>query len=374
MRLIQAGVGGFGNSWLYAVRESEGFRHVALVDPSEAALASAGDIVGVPPERRFTRLEEALRAVEADGLIDCTPAPFHPVTTTAALEAGLHVLVEKPIADTLPAAMAMVRTAEARNHVLMVTQQFRYHDQPRSLRSLIARGTIGAVDHIVVEFQIQGLLTGWRQRMPHPFLMDMAVHHFDMMRYLLGRNAARVTAQTWNPPFSNTCGDMSAFVWIEFEGGARVNYSGSFAAPGADTGWNGRWVITGARGTLIWNPRDEWGPIRLFRQDADLSRYQEQHFFTPLPEVWGEPIWADSIGPTGHRYDLYHWRACIQNGLEPETSGRDNLYTLALTLSAIEAAEMGRTVSVPRTEAELASGPGVEKSVLPFLTYPHPPP
>src|SRR2546423_15371495 len=52
----------------------------------------------------------------------------------------------------------------------------------------IAEGAIGEVDHIVVEFQIQGLLFGWRQRMEHPFLMDMAVHHFDMMRYLLGRN------------------------------------------------------------------------------------------------------------------------------------------------------------------------------------------
>ena len=348
MRLIQAGVGGFGNSWIYTVRECDGFYHVALVDPNPEALHHAGEAAGVPPERRFTRLEEALEKVEADGLIDCTPAPYHPATTTAALNAGLHVLTEKPLADSLQAARVMVQTAAECRRTLMVTQQFRYFDQPRCLRGMIADGVIGEVDHLVIEFQIQGLLFGWRKQMRHPFLMDMAIHHFDTMRYLLGCNAARVQARTWNPGVSNTSGDMNAFVWIEFENGARVNYTGAFAAPGVDTGWNGRWVITGTRGTLVWNQRDEWGPIRLFRQHADLSQYHEMHFFTPLPEVWGEPIWAPSIGPQGHHYDLYHWRACAETGAEPETSGRDNLNTLALTLAAVEAADTGLTVTLER--------------------------
>ena len=52
------------------------------------------------------------------------------------------------------------------------------------------------------------------------------------------------------------------------------------------------------------------------------------------------------MGATGHHYDLYHWRACIESGLEPETSGRDNLNTLALTLAAVESANTGRSVEV----------------------------
>jgi predicted dehydrogenase len=291
-------------------------------------------------------VEEAITAVPADGLIDVTPAPCHESTTIPALAAGLHVLVEKPISDTMASAKAMVRVASRNKRTLMVTQQYRYNDQPRCLRKLIADGVIGEVDHMVVEFQIQGLLFGWRQRMEHPFLMDMAIHHFDLMRYLLGSEPVRVMAQTWNPKVSNTRGDMNAFAWIEFDGGARVNYTGTFAAPGVDTGWNGRWVITGTKGSLVWNPRDEWGPIRLFRQDADLSQYRENQFFTPLPEVWGEPIWAESIGATGHHYDLYHWRACAETGAEPETSGRDNLHTLALTLAAVRSADTGCPVDI----------------------------
>jgi predicted dehydrogenase len=350
MRVIQAGVGGFGKSWIYAVRECDGFHHVALVDPNPEALRAAGEISGVPPERQFSNLEDALAQVEADGLIDCTPAPCHFETTTTALKAGLHVLTEKPMADTMTEARSIVRTAAELRRTLMVTQQFRYQDQPRYLRRMIVDGVIGEIDHMVVEFQIQGLLFGWRRQMQHPFLMDMAIHHFDMMRYLLGRNALRVQAHTWNPRVSNTCGDMNAFIWIEFEGGVHVSYSGGFASPGMDTGWNGRWDITGDRGSLVWNQRDDWGPVRLFRQNADPSQYHEMHFFTPLPEVWGEPIWAESIGPAGHHYDLYHWRACIETGAEPETSGRDNLHTLALTFAAVQAASTDQVIEVERPQ------------------------
>ena len=346
MRIIQSGVGGFGMSWVYAVKDCDGFQHVAIVDPNPKVLREAMEVLQLPPERCFSNLPEALAKVSADGLIDVTPAPLHEFTSISAMEAGLHVLCEKPISNTIDSARKMTEVARQTNRTLMVTQQYRYQDQPRCIRQMIREDVIGPVDHIVAEFQIQGLLFGWRKTMAHPFLMDMAVHHFDMMRYLLGENALKVTAQTWNPVGSGAEGDMNAFAWIEFESGARVNYTGAFSSPGTDTGWNGRWTITGSKGSLVWNSRDEWGPIRLFRQNADLHQYQEMHFFTPLPEVWGEVIQPGSMGATGHHYDLYHWRACIESGAEPETSGRDNLNTLALTLGAIESANSGKSVEI----------------------------
>src|SRR5262249_55402719 len=102
MQVIQAGVGGFGGSWLYAVRDCDGFEHCALVDSNPEVLASAGEAVGIPRERWFLFLEEALETVEADGLIDVTPAPCHEFTSVSAMKAGLHVLVEKPMAESMP--------------------------------------------------------------------------------------------------------------------------------------------------------------------------------------------------------------------------------------------------------------------------------
>ena len=348
MRVIQVGVGGFGGSWLQAIPEC-GIEHAALVDANPEILAQAGAQRGIPSDRLFTRLEDALATVQADGLMDVTPAPFHKTTTTMALKAGLHVLCEKPMSDSLESAIEMVKVAKENNRILMVTQQFRYYDQPRTIRRLISEGAIGEVDHIVVEFQIQGLLFGWRQQMRHPFLLDMAIHHFDLIRFFLGTEAQQVTAQTWNPKVSNTQGDMSTFALMEFAGGARVNYTGSFASAGVDTGWNGRWTITGSKGSILWNSRDDWGQVRLFRQDADLSQYTEQHFFTPLPEIWGDVVPLESQGAQGHHHNLYQWRACIEQGVEPETSGRDNLNTLALTFGVMESADTGKTVTIPQT-------------------------
>lgn len=344
MRVIQAGVGGFGESWVWAIR-NVGFQHAAIADANPAALENAKNILGLPADRCFSSVEEAFDSVEADGFVDVTPAPLHIAHSGAALERGLHVLVEKPMAENLEEAQHLVRLAKENNRVLMVTQQKRYENEPRQIRRMISDGAIGEVDHVVVDFQIQGLMAGWRKTMKHPFLLDMAVHQFDLMRYLLGRNAVHVVAQTWNPKVSNAQGDMSAFALIEFEGGVRVNYTGSFASPGMETGWNGRWEITGSRGSIIWNERDDYGRIRYFRQDADLSQYNTQRFFEGLG--WGEPIHPADIGAKGHHFDLYHWQWCIQNGREPETSGRDNLHTLALAFATIESAESGERVSVP---------------------------
>lgn len=345
MRVIQAGVGGFGESWIWAVK-NVGFEQVALVDPNTEMLERAGNAVGVPPERRFSSLAEALSKVEADGYLDVSPAHLHAANCRSALEAGLHVLCEKPLTENLADAQALVRLAKQKDRVLMVTQQKRYENDPRQLRKLLDEGAIGEVDHAVIEFQVQGVLSGWRTKMRHPFLLDMGIHHFDLMRYILNRNPLRVTANSWNPKISNTQGDNCAFVLVEFEGGVRVNYTGSFASPGTETGWNGKWTITGTHGSLVWNQRDEWGQIRIFRQDADLSQFHSQHFFEGLG--WGHPIPAADIGAKGHHSNLYQWRDCIQNHWEPETSGRDNLYTLALTFGAMDSADTCRTVEIPQ--------------------------
>ena len=97
--------------------------------------------------------------------------------------------------------------------------------------------------------------------MEHPFLMDMAIHHFDMMRYLLGRNAVRVTAQTWNPKVSNTEGDglferphLLSFVVTrhgDTSGSASVDYTtGNKTAVGAATSCFGSADFINRSGTL----------------------------------------------------------------------------------------------------------------------------
>jgi len=132
---------------------------------------------------------------------------------------------------------------------------------------------------------------------------------------LLGRNGVRVTAQTWNPGVSNTDGDMNAFVWIEFEGGVRVNYTGTFASPGTDTGWNGAGSLPGRRHAGLESARRLGSDPPFPSECRPVAVSRDALLYTAAGGL-GEPITADSIGPTGHHYDLYHWRACIESQVE----------------------------------------------------------
>ena len=78
MRLIQVGVGGFGASWLWAVRECESFQHLALVDANPAMLDSVTEVVGAPPNKRFTGLETAIANVEAANTGTTVEVDRHP--------------------------------------------------------------------------------------------------------------------------------------------------------------------------------------------------------------------------------------------------------------------------------------------------------
>ena len=140
---------------------------------------------------------------------------------------------------------------------------------------------------------------------------------------------------------------MSAFAWIDFESGAKVNYTGSFAS--ARRGYGLERALDDYRHT------GQSGLESARRVGADPHFPPERRPVASTMKCTSSRRCRNpganrsgrlSIGAQGHHYDLYHWRACIETGTEPETSGRDNLNTLALIFAAIEAADTGQTIKV----------------------------
>src|SRR3982750_4431723 len=112
LRLIQAGVGGMGKAWWStATNASPDFDLLAIVDVSDAAVSQAGATLNVPADRRFKSLESAIDAVQADAVLTVTPPAVHVEHAKLAFARGLHLLSEKPIADTLANARLMVDLA-----------------------------------------------------------------------------------------------------------------------------------------------------------------------------------------------------------------------------------------------------------------------
>ncbi|MCM8784814.1 MAG: Gfo/Idh/MocA family oxidoreductase [Candidatus Omnitrophica bacterium] len=324
MKIVQIGVGGFGASWLDIVMSSKEWKVVAIVDINEEILKKSVEKYPSLEGKTYTSLKDCLKKVKADALLNVTPPAFHKETSIIALREGLHVLVEKPLSDTIKNAEKIVEQAEKYGRKLMVSQNYRYNKIPRTIRKMIDNGEIGKISWCILNFQKGPRFGGFRAEMPFPLLIDMSIHHFDLSRYLLGTNPLSVYAESWNPHWSWLKGDACIFLIFDFEKDIRFNYSGSWVSVGKDTQWPGIWEIYGDKGTIIWDnsgikkviggKEENIEPIVLEREDRFLS--------------------------------LYEFYISITENREPETSGKDNLKSLSMVFKSLESIKKGKKVKI----------------------------
>ncbi|MCJ7548347.1 MAG: Gfo/Idh/MocA family oxidoreductase [Anaerolineae bacterium] len=226
--VLEVGVIGFGWHAAYAhmpaFRDVERAEIVAISRRSADRLALAQKEFGVP--HAYTDWREMLDQVTLDAVVVCTPQNAHVEPTVAALERGLHVLVEKPMALTSEDAQAMVRAAEKAGRVLMVGYNGRGLPSWRAAKRVLAAGTIGPIRQIDVAYSLDNRvwqdmrpsesLRGWidssafakayvgdlmhREHWRHDTavsggtLVDVGTHVMDLMLWLAGAPPTQVVA------------------------------------------------------------------------------------------------------------------------------------------------------------------------------------
>lgn len=339
LRLIQAGMGGWVQNWaLNVLRPSDDVDVVGFVDADAATLAEARARLGLAPERCYTSFERALAEAKADAVLVTASLPGHIPLTRAALAAGKHVLLEKPFAPTLAEAREAVAAAEAAGRILMISQNYRFFPAPRAVAALVQAATLGPVGAVSVDFRRyanSAPVEGNRHyTIPHPLLIDMAIHHFDLMRLVLGREPREVVCQTWNPPWSNFANPAAAAMTVTFDGDVVVNYRGSWVSPSPATAWAGEWRMECARGELSWTSRS--GGVDPLSAERVAVR--------PLGKR-AQRVQLPALAHIGRAGILAAFVRAVRTGEEPETSGRDNLRTLALMAAAIQSAASGAPVA-----------------------------
>jgi predicted dehydrogenase len=337
LRIVQVGLGGWGRSWsLELLQHPELAEILGYVDVAPAMLAALRAELPVPEAACFASLEEAIAGRDVDAVLVTTALPQHAAVAIAALEAGLHVLVEKPLAAGLADATRMVAASDAADRVLMVSQNYRFYPAAHAVAELIADGSLGAPGAVRVGFRKHAGAGGpGHTEVRDPLLMDMAIHHFDLMRYVLHQEPVDVFCHAWNPAWSGFADPAAAIAAITFDGGAVVDYQGSWVSTAAETHWDGEWLIECERGAIVWTGRGE------DTTDRDRVRVQptgEPPVDLPLPR----PDRFDRIGA------FAEFVAAIREGRAPLTSARSNLPSLALALAAVESARSGARVRLDR--------------------------
>ena len=340
IRLIQVGMGGWGQNWRQNIlKPSADVEVVASVDSDADMLALACQRLDLPADRCFDSLQAALDRADADAVLITASLPAHVPVALAALAAGKHVLLEKPFAPSLAEAQQVVAAAEEHGRVLMLSQNYRFFPAPRVVAGLILEGALGPVGAVGIDFRRYANSAprdGHRHyAIDHPLLMDMAIHHFDLLRMVLGQEPREVDCRAYNPPWSNFRDPAAAAATITFNGGTVVSYRGSWVSPGPATPWAGEWRIECEGGEIAWTSREGRDAAADRVTVRKLGKLARKVRLPELPAL-------DRAGT------LAAFVQAIATGTQPETSGRDNLGSVAFMLAMIESANTGLAVPVPQ--------------------------
>ncbi|HEV8676546.1 MAG TPA: Gfo/Idh/MocA family oxidoreductase [Methylomirabilota bacterium] len=327
LHMLVWGSGFFGRKWLEAIKNRPDCVVAGIVSRAPGRLDGLRRDLDLPDVPGSASLDEALARGPADAVVVALPEMLHRDAIVQALGAGLHVLTEKPLAMTMAEARAIVEAARARrDRVVMVTQNFRWRPHTRALRRAIADELVGRPEHLMLECRQQIRRTtvdAWREQMADPFLLDFAIHHMDLIRYLTGDEAREVVGVTLRPSWSWFAGDAAAAAILTMASGLVVDYGGTMVAQGGETPQEGLITVLGARGTLHLDARSE---VRVLGQGEPRALPPE-----PVPD-----------GELGH--GLAQFVDAVRTGRRPETHLEDNVRTLALLLAVQESARTGRTV------------------------------
>jgi predicted dehydrogenase len=258
-----------------------------------------------------------------------TPPGTHREVVCPPIEAGLHVLMEKPLATTWSDALEILRAARASPVRVMVNQNRRFGAAARTLARVVRSGELGRINYAQVRFRAYSNQVGnYRARMPHFALLERGVHLFDAVRAVLGREPVSVWARSWNPAWSWSVGDAQAVAVVELEGDARAICFLDWIAHENETGYLGHWTIEGENAALGSDGVRVW-----------VSRGPEESRDVPL-----EP--TEALDQLALDATLAEFTRAIDEGRDPETSVEDAIRSFAMSQAAIESVGSGQTVQL----------------------------
>lgn len=339
LKAVLVGCGAMADGWLRALRDTPelaaSVQVVGLVDLNpDAAHALAGRF-GLTAQVG-TDLDAMLADLAPDLVFDLVVPPARAGVVARALSAGAHVLSEKPMANSLAEAKALIEAAERAGRLHAVIQNRRFLPGIRRVKALIDSGALGELTAVHQDFFIGAHFGGFRDQMEHVLLLDMAIHSFDAARYLIAAAPSSVYCRETNPKGSWYAHGASADALFDFENGVTLTYRGSWCAEGADTAWECSWRIIGTRGSVIWDGNDA------------ISVHVvagEEGFRRPLAAL-DVPEAPDMV--TGHAGVILDFVRSVLDRRPPLTEGRDNIHSLAMVAAAIDSANSGarRPVSI----------------------------
>jgi predicted dehydrogenase len=326
--------------WLRALQSASDLGReveiVGLVDLEPATAKALAAEFSLDDVVIGTDLASVIEMTGANIVFDVVvPSARFGVVSTA-LRLGCHVLSEKPLANSMDEANALLALASETGRVHAVVQNRRFISGIRRLRRAVEEGLIGEVSGIHCDFFLGPHFGGFREAMDNVLLLDMAIHTFDAARFVSGKQPLSVYCVETNPSGSWYAHGASANAIFRLSGNAVFTYRGSWCAEGRRTSWESVWRLVGSKGMITWDGEDAF-EATVAGEEPGLLR---GHRAVSIPPA------ADADETHGHRSVLVEFIEAVKSGRRPETASDDNIKSLSMVFGAIESARTGLPVSI----------------------------
>jgi predicted dehydrogenase len=331
IKIIHVGLGIRGCHWLEAVRDYPGTTSVACVDAQALPLDWVKSRFRNLRGSCYPDLKKSLNQVKADAAIISSPPAFRAADVIMALEAGLAVLAEAPLAISVAEAVRILETARRSGSPLIVGQDYRYRPCEQTMRELVHQGKVGTVTHVsYVDRRTRPSQGNFLNHVDYAQLMDGGVHHFDSLRSILGVNPVRVAGRCEKAPWSMYQHGSTTEAIIEMENNIHIQYYGSLTGNRSESAlW-----IEGDKGILRADQKRVWWRKRGWR------------FFLPVRTA--------KIPVRNRLKHRRHATAAVLDQLVsavrmkplPETNGEDHLWTLAMVEAVMLSDKTGKLIEI----------------------------
>lgn len=317
------GCGSWGPKLIRNLLANDAATVKTLCDTRPACLAEMA--ARWPAPLATTQAADLLADPEIDAVVIATPASTHASLVGAALAAGKHVLVEKPLALDAMRAAELTRLAARQKRVLSVDHTFVFSAPVRKLRELVQQDGLGEI----VRYEAERYSRGF----PSPdvnVIWDLAVHDLSILQYLFAWTPRRVEALAHR---TLAGGQLSeATVQLDFTAGQRAEIRVGWRADDKQR----RTRLSGRAATVLYDELDPAGSLAIYREPTELGALSAKNEYQPVSG--GEPLSAV----------VDHFVACIEGRIAPLAGG----YEAWRAIRILEAAERslqsgGRAIDLP---------------------------
>ena len=365
IRMAMLGCGGMSGAHGNGLKELwekdiKTFDIVAACDIVEANAKARAEQVMAFQEKMpkiYTSVEDMLKnEPDLDAADICSVHRAHHILAVPCLEAGINVIIEKPLGITMRACNLIVDTAKKNNKVLAVAENYRLSQSNRAVNWAIRQGYIGKPRLFFWQDVGEALGPwGWRDFKDQAgagWLLDGGVHFTDLMRYHLGCEALEVFAavrsympfryrkpDTMEDPIDVTVEDTT-FATIKFENDIIAQWVTCRAAPGRGFGGH---VIHGSEGSI-----DLGGNVTLRKESIEGAKINEM-FMASLNEEEKEKFFPRGITDTV-AIELNSFASAILTGSKPEVDGVEGLKDEAICMACLESSWFNQPVEMSKIE------------------------